>query len=260
MDKPSSSKLPGSIEEIHEGNLKEETVEGQEEMSSTERLQQNILEMQAELLALIKKEGKNKSSSYTPQYSPLEEQTTLPRSLRPHGSPSPYPRPMATSTPYTEQRQITLPRIFNIPSQMPPALHQEIPRNTNPIVKIREQRFPQKNQPYRPRNPLPPFSFSYHSYIPAQMTPRPQVKCPYCKEEGHSATRCTYLAEDLDRRIFRTQGASYLFPNYQRVPMEGNEISKDIVRAFAKEQAELNQKFMEKPTVKSKPGEEVKPT
>ncbi|MBW0572117.1 hypothetical protein O181_111832 [Austropuccinia psidii MF-1] len=42
--------------------------------------------------------------------------------------------------------------------------------------------------------------------------------------------------------------------------MEGNESAKDIVRAFAKEQAELNRKFMEKLTVKPKPEEEVKPT
>ncbi|MBW0513686.1 hypothetical protein O181_053401 [Austropuccinia psidii MF-1] len=77
-------------------------------------------------------------------------------------------------------------------------------------------------------------------------------------EEGHSATICTNLAEDLDNRIVRTQGASYLFPNYQRVPMEGNESPKNIVRAFAKEQAELNNKFMEKHTVKPKPEEEAK--
>ncbi|MBW0587369.1 hypothetical protein O181_127084 [Austropuccinia psidii MF-1] len=42
--------------------------------------------------------------------------------------------------------------------------------------------------------------------------------------------------------------------------MEGNESAKDIVRAFAKEQADLNKKFMEKPTVNPKPKEEVKPT
>ncbi|MBW0579765.1 hypothetical protein O181_119480 [Austropuccinia psidii MF-1] len=42
--------------------------------------------------------------------------------------------------------------------------------------------------------------------------------------------------------------------------MEGNESVKDIVRAFAKEEAELNKKFMEKPTVKPKPEEEIKPT
>ncbi|MBW0509656.1 hypothetical protein O181_049371 [Austropuccinia psidii MF-1] len=52
-----------------------------------------------------------------------------------------------------------------------------------------EQRSPQKNQPYRPRNPLPPFSSSYQPYIPAQMAPRPPLKCAYCKEEGHLATR-----------------------------------------------------------------------
>ncbi|MBW0567717.1 hypothetical protein O181_107432 [Austropuccinia psidii MF-1] len=87
-------------------------------MSSTERLQKKILGMNKSLVALIKKEGKNKSSSYTPQTSTLEEQTTLPRSFRPHGSPSSNPRPMATSTPYTEKIQ-------------------KIPRNTTPIVKIR---------------------------------------------------------------------------------------------------------------------------
>ncbi|MBW0578875.1 hypothetical protein O181_118590 [Austropuccinia psidii MF-1] len=137
MDKPSSSKLSSSIEEIQEENLNEETVEGQEEMSSTDKLHQKILEMQEKLLALIKMEGKKKSSSYTTQNSPLEEQTTLPRSFRQHGSSSPYPRPLATSTPYTEQRPNTLPRRVNISSQIPTPLHQEIPRNTTPIVKIR---------------------------------------------------------------------------------------------------------------------------
>ncbi|MBW0525744.1 hypothetical protein O181_065459 [Austropuccinia psidii MF-1] len=505
MDKPSSSKLPGSIEEIQEESLNEETVEGQEEMSSTDRLHQKILEMQ-ELLALIKKEGENKSSSYNSQNSPLEEQTTVPRSFRQHGSPSPYPRPVATSTPYTERRQNTLPRRVNIPFQMPTPSHKEIPRNTTPIIKIRakdynlwfdgkdverfitkaqniaetegasgryivrqiafwtkdeeisyhiegmpgyktadwdqlsvdmkrrwgtvsperryrlssindpftktqqeggtrnvtqyrkfigeyeaiitylkryqyiqgdinhnqeilaslltsaqepiyketikdramvqalyggyiiprldilklyieqdlegkvliqqkelykpkppqrkttfadesyhkprnegkesvkqllnqlktlpeganpprrncnnnqEKRFPQNNQPYRPRNPLPPFSSSYQPYIPAQMAPRPPLKCAYCKEKSHSETRCTHLAKDLDKRIFRTQRESYLVTNYQQVPMEGNESAKDIVRAFAKEQAALKKKFMEKPVVKQKQEEEVKPT
>ncbi|MBW0560391.1 hypothetical protein O181_100106 [Austropuccinia psidii MF-1] len=106
-------------------------------MCSADRCHQKILEMQEQFLALIKNEGKNKSSSYTPKNSPLEKQTSLPRSLRQHGSPSPCPRPMATSTPYIEQRQSTLPRTVNISSQIPTPLHQEIPRNTTPILKIR---------------------------------------------------------------------------------------------------------------------------
>ncbi|MBW0488540.1 hypothetical protein O181_028255 [Austropuccinia psidii MF-1] len=111
----------------------------------------------------------------------------------------------------------------------------------------------------KPRNPIPPFTSGYQPYIPAKIAPRPSLKCAYCKEEGHSETECTHLAEDLDRRIFRTQGASYLFPNYQRVPREGNESAKHIIRAFAKDQAELNKKFMEKPNFKPKPEEEVRP-
>ncbi|MBW0477361.1 hypothetical protein O181_017076 [Austropuccinia psidii MF-1] len=139
MDKTLSSKLPSSIEEIQEENLNEENVSGQEEMSPKRRLHQKILEMKEQLLALIKKEGKNKSSSYTSQNSPLEEQTTLPRSFRPHESPSPYPRPLDTSTPYTEQRKNTLLRRVKISSQIPTPLHQDIPRSTTPIVKIREK-------------------------------------------------------------------------------------------------------------------------
>ncbi|MBW0576071.1 hypothetical protein O181_115786 [Austropuccinia psidii MF-1] len=42
--------------------------------------------------------------------------------------------------------------------------------------------------------------------------------------------------------------------------MEGNESAKNIVRAFAKEEAEIKKKFMEQPVVKEKPEEEVKPT
>ncbi|MBW0504661.1 hypothetical protein O181_044376 [Austropuccinia psidii MF-1] len=123
-----------------------------------------------------------------------------------------------------------------------------------------EQRSSQNKQPYRPRNPLSQFSSSYQPYIPAQKAPRPPLKCAYFKEEGHSAARFTHLAEYLDSRIVRTQGASYLFPNYKRVPMEGNESAKNIVRAFARKQAELNKKFMERPVVKQKPEEEVKST
>ncbi|MBW0468203.1 hypothetical protein O181_007918 [Austropuccinia psidii MF-1] len=40
-----------------------------------------------------------------------------------------------------------------------------------------DQRFSHNNQAYRPRSPLPPFSSSYQPYIPAQIAPRPQLKC-----------------------------------------------------------------------------------
>ncbi|MBW0492550.1 hypothetical protein O181_032265 [Austropuccinia psidii MF-1] len=58
------------------------------------------------------------------------------------------------------------------------------------------------------------------------------------------------LIKICKEKLFRTQGESYLFPNYQRVPMEGNGSSKNRVRAFAKEQVELNKKFIKNPTVK----------
>ncbi|MBW0469848.1 hypothetical protein O181_009563 [Austropuccinia psidii MF-1] len=89
------------------------------------------------------------------------------------------------------------------------------------------------------------------------MAPSPPLKCAYCKEGGHSETRCTHFAEDLDRRTVRTQGKSYLFPNYHREPVEGNESAKDIVRDFSKEQAALNRKLMEIPSIKPNTEEEV---
>ncbi|MBW0478038.1 hypothetical protein O181_017753 [Austropuccinia psidii MF-1] len=92
-------------------------------MSSTDRINQKILEMKEKLLALIKNEGENESSSCTPQNSPLEKQTTLPRSFSTHGSTSPYSRPMVTSTPYTEQIQSTLPRRVKISPKIPTPLH-----------------------------------------------------------------------------------------------------------------------------------------
>ncbi|MBW0498870.1 hypothetical protein O181_038585 [Austropuccinia psidii MF-1] len=189
-------------------------------MSSTDRIHKKILEIQEKLIEIIKKEGKNKSTSYTPQNSKLEEKPTLPRSFRPDGSPSPYPISIATSTPYTEKIQNN--KIKEVLNQLK-ALSEAVNPPRRNWNNNQEQRFPQNNQPYRPSNPLLPSSSSYQPYIPAQMDLRPPLRCAYCKKEVHSATKCTHLAEDLDRRIVRTQGASYLFPNYQRVPMEGNE-------------------------------------
>ncbi|MBW0523177.1 hypothetical protein O181_062892 [Austropuccinia psidii MF-1] len=45
-----------------------------------------------------------------------------------------------------------------------------------------------------------------------------------------------------------------------RVPREGNESAKDIVRDFSKEQEELTKIFIEKTVLKQKTEEEVKPT
>ncbi|MBW0490536.1 hypothetical protein O181_030251 [Austropuccinia psidii MF-1] len=119
---------------------------------------------------------------------------------------------METSTPYTEKS--TLPRRVNISTQRPTPSHQEITRNTTPIVEIRDKDY------NLPRNPSPPSSSTYQPCMPAQMAPSPPLK----------------------------------------VPIEGNESAKNTVRAFAKEQAELKKKFMEKPTVKPKPEEEFRPT
>ncbi|MBW0576188.1 hypothetical protein O181_115903 [Austropuccinia psidii MF-1] len=92
-------------------------MKGQEDSSGVERLHQRMLEMQQELIELLKKEGKRKESSFTAEKSPMEETRTMPRILRQEGSPSPFSRPMASSTPFTLQRPNTLPKRVNIHAQ-----------------------------------------------------------------------------------------------------------------------------------------------
>ncbi|MBW0532820.1 hypothetical protein O181_072535 [Austropuccinia psidii MF-1] len=67
----------------------------------------------------------------------MEETTSMPRIFRQEGSPSPFSRPMASSTPFTSQRPNTLPKRVNIHAQASSPLQQEIPQNNTPIVKIR---------------------------------------------------------------------------------------------------------------------------
>ncbi|MBW0490478.1 hypothetical protein O181_030193 [Austropuccinia psidii MF-1] len=61
----------------------------------------------------------------------------MPRIFRQEGSPSPFSRFMASSTPFTSKRPNTLPKRVNIHAQASTPLQQEIPRNNTPIVKIR---------------------------------------------------------------------------------------------------------------------------
>ncbi|MBW0512599.1 hypothetical protein O181_052314 [Austropuccinia psidii MF-1] len=67
----------------------------------------------------------------------MEETTSIPRIFRQEGSPSPSPRTMASSTPFTSQRPNTLPKRVNIYAQASSPLQQAIQRNNTPIVKIR---------------------------------------------------------------------------------------------------------------------------
>ncbi|MBW0539417.1 hypothetical protein O181_079132 [Austropuccinia psidii MF-1] len=96
-----------------------------------------MLEMQQELMKLLKKEGKRKESIFTAENSPMEETTSMPKIFRQEGSPSPFPRPMASSTPFNSQRPNTPPKRVNIHAEDSSPLQQEIPRNNTPIVKIR---------------------------------------------------------------------------------------------------------------------------
>ncbi|MBW0477788.1 hypothetical protein O181_017503 [Austropuccinia psidii MF-1] len=108
-----------------------------EDSSDVERLHQRMLEMQQELIELLKEEGKRKESSFTTENSPMEETTTMPRIFRQEGSPSQFSRPIASSTPFTSQRLNTLPKRVNIYAQASSPLQQEIQQNNTPIVKIR---------------------------------------------------------------------------------------------------------------------------
>ncbi|MBW0552893.1 hypothetical protein O181_092608 [Austropuccinia psidii MF-1] len=101
MDSASSSKIPHNPIESKEEIINEETMKGQEDISDVERLHQRLLEMQQEIIELLKKAGKRKESSFNADNSPMEETTSMPRISRQERSTSPFSRPMASSTPFT---------------------------------------------------------------------------------------------------------------------------------------------------------------
>ncbi|MBW0583566.1 hypothetical protein O181_123281 [Austropuccinia psidii MF-1] len=55
-------------------------------------------------------------------------------------------------------------------------------------------------QPFRQRNTQAPLPANYQPYVTAQIYPIPPLKCYYCFENGHSLTKCSYLAEDMEKR------------------------------------------------------------
>ncbi|MBW0583086.1 hypothetical protein O181_122801 [Austropuccinia psidii MF-1] len=79
------------------------------------------------------------------------------------------------------------------------------------------------------------------------------MRCHYCFENTHTLERCSHFNEDMEKRIVRKQGNSFLFPNFQRIPYESSVCPRELVREFAKEQAELTKKLMEKSATASKP-------
>ncbi|MBW0527281.1 hypothetical protein O181_066996 [Austropuccinia psidii MF-1] len=137
MDSACSSKIPHYPDESKEEIINEETMQGPEDISDVERLHQRMLEMQKELIKLLKKEGKRKESCFTTENRPMEETTRMPRIFRQERSPAPFSRPIASSTSFTSQRSNALPKRVNIDAQASSPLQQEIPRKNTPIVKIR---------------------------------------------------------------------------------------------------------------------------
>ncbi|MBW0467164.1 hypothetical protein O181_006879 [Austropuccinia psidii MF-1] len=77
MDSASSSKIPHNTDKSKGEIISEEAMQGQEDISDVYRIHQRMLEIQKELIELLKKE-----SSFTAENSPMEETTRMPRILR----------------------------------------------------------------------------------------------------------------------------------------------------------------------------------
>ncbi|MBW0475618.1 hypothetical protein O181_015333 [Austropuccinia psidii MF-1] len=112
-------------------------MQGREDITYVERLHQRMLEIQQELIELLKEEGKRKGSRFTTENIPMEESISMPKIFRQGGLPSSYLGPMASSTPFTSQTPNTLPKRVNIYAQASGPFQQEIPKNNTPIVNIR---------------------------------------------------------------------------------------------------------------------------
>ncbi|MBW0466546.1 hypothetical protein O181_006261 [Austropuccinia psidii MF-1] len=54
------------------------------------------------------------------------------------------------------------------------------------------------------------------------------------------------LTEDLEKGIVLKHAATYLFPNFQRVPTEDPISEKEFAKQFAKDQEEFTKKMIEK--------------
>ncbi|MBW0570789.1 hypothetical protein O181_110504 [Austropuccinia psidii MF-1] len=100
--------------------------------------------------------------------------------------------------------------------------------------------------PFRQRNTQALLPENFQPYASAQLYPRPPLKCHYLFENGHSLTRCSYLAEGMEKRIVSREGLNFFYPNFQRVPSEGIKSPKDLIREFDKEQKEISNKIIEK--------------
>ncbi|MBW0501777.1 hypothetical protein O181_041492 [Austropuccinia psidii MF-1] len=90
------SYLKGSQEVINE-----ETMQEQQDISDVDRINKRMLEMQEELIELLRKEGKIKESNLTTENRSIEENTTMLRIFRQERSTSPFSRPIASSAPFT---------------------------------------------------------------------------------------------------------------------------------------------------------------
>ncbi|MBW0584186.1 hypothetical protein O181_123901 [Austropuccinia psidii MF-1] len=81
--------------------------------------------------------------------------------------------------------------------------------------KPQKQSYQPFNQNYKQRDSIPPVSSSHIPYQPAQLFPRPPMRCHYCFENTHTLERCSCFNEVMEKIIVRKQGNSVLFPNLQ---------------------------------------------
>ncbi|MBW0542330.1 hypothetical protein O181_082045 [Austropuccinia psidii MF-1] len=102
------------------------------------------------------------------------------------------------------------------------------------------------NKGFRPRDNVSPPPNRSVSYVPAQNVPKFTVKCYYYMEEGHSMGRCNELVNDQNKKWVIRQCLHYLYPNWERVPNDGEFPPKYSIREFQREREELKRKLEEK--------------
>ncbi|MBW0563839.1 hypothetical protein O181_103554 [Austropuccinia psidii MF-1] len=89
-------------------------------------------------------------------------------------------------------------------------------------------------QQFRPRNTQARLTENYQCNVPAQNFPRPSVKFHYCLANGQSLKRCSYLAEDMEKRIVFVGREEYLVmplvntDSKPKIITEGAEIKASI--------------------------------
>ncbi|MBW0462495.1 hypothetical protein O181_002210 [Austropuccinia psidii MF-1] len=137
---------------------------------------------------------------------------------------------------YSQRREF-----FSTPTNTSP-LQQKIPSQERTVQILNNPH--SRNPNFRTRENFAPPPTRNFPYAPPHNAPKPSVKCFVFSEEVHSTGRCHDIIDNQNKKWVIRKGFNYLYPNCERVPIDGKFSPKYPVREVQKEQ-EIGRKLEE---------------